>query len=464
MKRTVIGFMLAFLLGNTFSQTIVESAAQLTTGEGEKKVIVRGVGNDRNLALENGFENAVNEAIGALISSETRIENDALIKDEIRLYSKGFIKTYKILSESRQTDKYEIMLAAIVTEKQIFESLKAKGVSVSYNTQGLFAQIDEWEKKGKSEYQIAESIFSSNNTLVNENPFDYNITIDDPLKINDVTYKVPILIEATPNANYFNYLSEFNRTLSELAFDTARLQLTNRESLINPNVFHSYQHYSFSYYLVDDGQLDKSRKHKAFYDGIGIAACKGDAGNKYIDNNFFFLFIISDYDDQSRFSRILNNIELTRASQLIPGLHQIDSKTAFIFKKGYSPFILMLIEGSDENVAESDIQMRFQKLDNKTITCFNFINSKTAPLALNSLNNKMKILRCVLKINYIDGTNEEILLQESSILNIGQTTGIPYNGYAMFFNPRPNKIQFMHSLSFTDEKLRKIKEIKIEPL
>lgn len=464
MGRSLLILLMAIMGANAFGQTINKSAESLTTLEGEKKVIVRGVGTDSDQALKNAFENAVNEAIGALVSSETRIENDALIKDEIRLYSKGFIKTYKILSESGQSDKYEVLLAAIVTEKQIFESLKAKGVSVSYNTKGMFAKIDEWESKKSDELKMAESIFSSSNALVNQNPFDYNIVIDDPLKMNDATYKVPILIEATPNANYFNYLSDFKRTLAELAFDNAKLQLTEKVSFLNPNVFHIYQSYSFSHYFVDNGQMDKSRKYKAVKDVVGIATYKGDARSGFFANTYYFLFIISDYADKSSFSRILNNIELSRASQLIQGPCKIDGKTAFLFKKDYSPFILMLIEGSDESVADSELQMRFQKLENKAISCFNFINSKTAELALNSLYNKMKIFRCVLKITFIDGTNEEIPLQESSILNIGQTIGIPYNGYAMFFNPKPAKIQFKHSLSFKDEKLKKIKEIKIEPL
>ena len=63
--------------------------------------------------------------------------------------AKDLSKPIKYYQNPGKCDKNEILLAAIVTEKQIFESLKAKGVSVSYNTAGMFAKWMNGNLKAK---------------------------------------------------------------------------------------------------------------------------------------------------------------------------------------------------------------------------------------------------------------------------------------------------------------------------
>ena len=208
------------------------------------------------------------------------------------------------------------------------------------------------------------------------------------------------------------------------------------------------------------------QSYKGYIDGQDRALInkQGDGISNFVNNLYYFLFITPDFAEQSRFSYVLNNIEIARVRQLIPGEISMDKNTAFLFGKGYTPFVLLMIEGSDEGISESKINMSFQQMNNTVMTCFNFINPKTAGLSSRFLDNNLRILKCVLKITYIDGTDEEFPVQDNSILTVGRIYGIPYNGYAIFFEPSPPVYPFEFQLPIAADKLRKIKGIAINPL
>ena len=103
--------------------------------------------------------------------------------------------------------------------------------------------MDEWESKSQSEIKMAESLFGSSD-LNDANPFDYEVEVGDPMKINDLEYSIPIKIIAKANINYYNCLSAFRKYLRELALDTIRLQRSNMENLLSSNIFHPYQNYN----------------------------------------------------------------------------------------------------------------------------------------------------------------------------------------------------------------------------
>ena len=46
--------------------------------------------------MANGLQQAVEQAVGVLVYSETQVENYELIRDSIRLRSAGYISSYEI--------------------------------------------------------------------------------------------------------------------------------------------------------------------------------------------------------------------------------------------------------------------------------------------------------------------------------------------------------------------------------
>lgn len=63
---------------------------------GEAVIIDGDLARARELAVANGLHQAVEQAVGSLVYSDTRVENYQLIKDSIRLRSAGYVSSYEI--------------------------------------------------------------------------------------------------------------------------------------------------------------------------------------------------------------------------------------------------------------------------------------------------------------------------------------------------------------------------------
>lgn len=70
----------------------------------------------RDRAIDDALRKAIEQAVGAMVSSETVTENYQLISDKILSQSKGYVKRYKIDSEGKQDGQiYQVTVRAEVS-------------------------------------------------------------------------------------------------------------------------------------------------------------------------------------------------------------------------------------------------------------------------------------------------------------------------------------------------------------
>ena len=81
----------------------------------------KGVGINRNDALQDALRNAVSQGAGVSIASETKVENFMILSDAIASNTKGYIKSFTVIKEIPFPDRFEVMVKAEVTT----ESMKA---------------------------------------------------------------------------------------------------------------------------------------------------------------------------------------------------------------------------------------------------------------------------------------------------------------------------------------------------
>jgi hypothetical protein len=79
----------------------------------------------RDRAVDSAQRNAVERVVGVMISSSTEVENFQVKMDRILSESKGFINTYKIISERRDGDMYEVTIEADVGMGKLKDRLAA---------------------------------------------------------------------------------------------------------------------------------------------------------------------------------------------------------------------------------------------------------------------------------------------------------------------------------------------------
>ena len=102
-------------------------------------LIVSGQGQIQDEAKQNALRNAIEQAFGTFISSNTEILNDELVKDEIVSVSNGNIQKFEIISEVQTPDGgYATALKATVSVTKLTSFVESKGVVVEFKG-GLFA-------------------------------------------------------------------------------------------------------------------------------------------------------------------------------------------------------------------------------------------------------------------------------------------------------------------------------------
>ena len=117
-----------------------------------------GYGNSENEALKSALNNAVSQAVGVMITSESVSENGKLIKDKILSFSKGYVTKYKKLSSKAQMGFWEVKILAQVNETKLVNNLKKLNLK-PYNmkTKNLYAKL---VTQVKSKYDAEDLIFN----------------------------------------------------------------------------------------------------------------------------------------------------------------------------------------------------------------------------------------------------------------------------------------------------------------
>ena len=95
-------------------------------------------------AKQNALRDAIEQAFGAFISSNTEILNDDLIKDEIVSVSNGNIQDYEVISELELPNgSYATTLIATVSVTKLTAFVESKGVVVDFKGSILAANIKQ---------------------------------------------------------------------------------------------------------------------------------------------------------------------------------------------------------------------------------------------------------------------------------------------------------------------------------
>jgi hypothetical protein len=96
-------------------------------------VVVEGSGASEDEALKNAFRSAVSRVVGAVVSAETIVKDDAIIEEKILTFSDGFIEKYDELPGSKtvKSGVHRIKIKALVQRKNLVAKLKVENVVLS---------------------------------------------------------------------------------------------------------------------------------------------------------------------------------------------------------------------------------------------------------------------------------------------------------------------------------------------
>jgi hypothetical protein len=97
---------------------------------GTKEVIAEGAGLSKEEALKDAFRAAIRQVVGEVVDSAVQVRNDELIKDEILLYSDGFIPHHDVTAATVERGIHRVTIHATVERRSLVSKLQAAKITV----------------------------------------------------------------------------------------------------------------------------------------------------------------------------------------------------------------------------------------------------------------------------------------------------------------------------------------------
>ena len=146
---------------------------------------VTGVGNTFEEAKLKAFQIAIESRVGSVIASERETNNLNLTRDDIVVYSAGYVDDYKLISQTYENGKVKVILDVLVSSSKIANRLLSQSKSAKeFEGDKNFTRYDTFVKERNESDRLFQLILN-----------DY------PLKAYDITQKPHSLkVDAYRNA------------------------------------------------------------------------------------------------------------------------------------------------------------------------------------------------------------------------------------------------------------------------
>jgi len=194
-------------------------------------ITVSGSGKTQDEAKQNTLRNAIEQAFGTFISSNTTILNDELVKDEIVSIASGNIQDYTVLSEVQTPDGYwSNTVKAKVAIDKLTSFCESKGVNVEFKGSLFALNIKQQILNEENEAKVIDDMAVVVKKIFDKS-FDYEISAGEPKNSTSAENKwqIPLTITIKTNTNIYNASKYIFNTLSGLSLKPEEIQ--NYESL-----------------------------------------------------------------------------------------------------------------------------------------------------------------------------------------------------------------------------------------
>jgi hypothetical protein len=121
-------FCTGFLIIAATALPAIAQDSKTVTSEGVAAIQGNARGIARDAALEDAQKRAVEQAIGILIDSQTRVENYQLISDKILAQTRGYINRYAITGENTDSGLLRVRINAEIALSRLKNDLSSIGI------------------------------------------------------------------------------------------------------------------------------------------------------------------------------------------------------------------------------------------------------------------------------------------------------------------------------------------------
>ena len=176
-------------------------------------------------AKQNALRDAIEQAFGAFVSSNTEILNDELVKDEIVSVSNGNIQDYEVISQLKLPNgNYAITLKANVSINKLSAFVESKGVEVEFKGGLLAVNVKQQILNEKNEVKTIENIDNVCRKILDKS-YDYEIIRGTPKQAKSSNgWTVPLQIDVKFNENIEQFRDYFYSSVGALSMSESEIQ------------------------------------------------------------------------------------------------------------------------------------------------------------------------------------------------------------------------------------------------
>ena len=204
---------------------VLVSCASTSNSIQNNSTRVIGKGNTFEEAKQNAFKEAIEFKVGSLVLSERETLNMQLVKDDILVYSAGYIDDYSIINQSTQNNYVYVTMDVLVAESKLNHRLLSSGLKIKeINGEKIHTQYNSLLAERKS----GDAILA---TVLNDYPKRaFNITQGVHYFKIDSNRNGLLIIPYDMGWNY-NYIVSLNEALSLLSTEN-RTSVTGKVTIM----------------------------------------------------------------------------------------------------------------------------------------------------------------------------------------------------------------------------------------
>jgi len=206
---------------------IITLLANVSFAQEDKTVTltVSGQGQTQDEAKQNALRNAIEQAFGTFISSNTEILNDELVKDEIVSIANGNIQKFEVLSEVEVPEVgHATTLKATVSVTKLTSFVESKGVEIEFKGSLFGANLRQQRINENAELQAIINLCEVSNQILSKS-IDYSIGVDEPVKGKGMRsfrpqqddYQILFTIKLSPNKNFDQFVNYFYSSIKAIS-------------------------------------------------------------------------------------------------------------------------------------------------------------------------------------------------------------------------------------------------------
>ena len=177
-------------------------------------------------AKQNALRDAIEQAFGTFISSNTEILNDELVKDEIVSVSNGNIQDYEVISEVELPNGgYATTLKATVSVTKLTSFVESKGGIVEFKGSLFGANLGQQKLNENAEYKSIINLCKVSDEILSKS-LDYDLKVGEPTLSKKIenSYELELIVEATMNENYKLFEENFLSVIRSISMTESEVE------------------------------------------------------------------------------------------------------------------------------------------------------------------------------------------------------------------------------------------------